>query len=535
MREGSGVESEFEVEFDVVDSVCLSRYRAAVSAVDPIATLARFIAAVSRGRMPEAQSLDAMRNLVRSPGHIRVLGTAGAPDAVGVVIDLCESAANFAELSIFASEGHAAAATRALVPWAEALVREGPRAGVEIPLYPGGPDPSVLAEAGYVFAHALWGMRAVAVAPEFVAQARVAPPGFSWQALTPALVPALHATTRSAFAGVPGCFVFELEAFAERCLVDGPTRRVLTDGTQVIAFVRVACDGDVGTVASLGRAPAWRACGLGGLALAEGLRLLGEAGARTFELEVAARNRVALALYESAGFVCTSELRVVARAGAERRARSAMVDPDHPALIPLPSRLEGARVVVRPFARGDGAALWEAVEASRTELARWLPWPARHQRVDDSEQYVRSAAARWMTREDLAVVLTDRAGRLVGGSGLHGVDWRVRVMEIGYWLRTDAYGAGHATEAVGLLTALAFDVLGAGRVFIRCERDNLRSAALPARLGFVPEAHPPEHRLAVDGSGLVELVEFGLTRAELAHLPWYAEAARRVVAAPLDG
>ena len=212
-----------------------------------------------------------------------------------------------------------------------------------------------------------------------------------------------------------------------------------------------------------------------------------------------------------------------------------MVDLDHPALIPMPSRLEGARVIVRPYARGDGAALWEAVEASRAELARWLPWPSRHQRPDDSEQYVRWAAARWMTREDLTVVLTDHAGRLVGGSGLHGVDWRVRVMEIGYWLRTDAWGKGYATEAVGLLTALAFDALGAPRVFIRCERDNTASAAVPTRLGFVQDAYLRLHRPAVAGLGMVDVLEFGLGRADLEHLPWYAEAARRVAAAPMDG
>jgi RimJ/RimL family protein N-acetyltransferase len=160
---------------------------------------------------------------------------------------------------------------------------------------------------------------------------------------------------------------------------------------------------------------------------------------------------------------------------------------------------------------------------------------SRHQRIEDSEQYVRWAAARWMTREDLAVALTDHSGRLVGGSGLHGVDWRVRVMEIGYWLRTDAWGVGYASEAVSLLTALAFEVLDAPRVFIRCERDNVKSAAVPVRLGFTKDAHLRQARPAVDGSGLVDVFEFGLTQADRKQLPWYAEASQRVAAATLDG
>jgi RimJ/RimL family protein N-acetyltransferase len=86
-------------------------------------------------------------------------------------------------------------------------------------------------------------------------------------------------------------------------------------------------------------------------------------------------------------------------------------------------------------------------------------------------------------------------------------------MEIGYWLRTDATGAGYATEAVKLLVRLAFDLLQAERIEIRCDARNARSAAVPRRLGFVHEAtlrcarRNPENEL---GDTLV----FALTRTD---------------------
>ena len=57
-------------------------------------------------------------------------------------------------------------------------------------------------------------------------------------------------------------------------------------------------------------------------------------------------------------------------------------------------------------------------------------------------------------------------------------------LEVGYWLRADAEGRGIMTAAVRRVTRIAFEVDGAERVVIRCHPDNVRSAAVPERLGF---------------------------------------------------
>ena len=82
----------------------------------------------------------------------------------------------------------------------------------------------------------------------------------------------------------------------------------------------------------------------------------------------------------------------------------------------------------------------------------------------------------------------DSGGELVGGAGLHRIDWTLRKFEIGYWRRTGCEGQGFVTEAVHTLTRVAFDVLDARRVEIRMDDRNARSWRVAERAGFTLEA-----------------------------------------------
>lgn len=57
-------------------------------------------------------------------------------------------------------------------------------------------------------------------------------------------------------------------------------------------------------------------------------------------------------------------------------------------------------------------------------------------------------------------------------------------LEIGYWIRTSVAGRGYATEAAAAVTRTAFKVPWVEFVEIRCDPNNLRSARIPARLGY---------------------------------------------------
>jgi ribosomal-protein-serine acetyltransferase len=63
--------------------------------------------------------------------------------------------------------------------------------------------------------------------------------------------------------------------------------------------------------------------------------------------------------------------------------------------------------------------------------------------------------------------------------------------EIGYWLAEKAQGRGIVSRAVRVLVRFSFVELGVDAVLIRCARDNVKSRAIPERLGFTLTATLP--------------------------------------------
>jgi len=159
-----------------------------------------------------------------------------------------------------------------------------------------------------------------------------------------------------------------------------------------------------------------------------------------------------------------------------------------PILFDIPEEVSAERIVVRRYRPGDGDNLFAAVDESREHILPWMPWGPGHQTVEDSERLIRGWNAKWTLREDLPMGIFEKeTGRFIGGTGLHRIDWNIGSFEIGYWVRKSAAGKGYVTDAVKLLTALAFDKLKANRVFIRCAAENLKSAGVAKRAGYVYE------------------------------------------------
>ena len=164
-----------------------------------------------------------------------------------------------------------------------------------------------------------------------------------------------------------------------------------------------------------------------------------------------------------------------------------------PLLLEVPERIATERLVVRVPRPGDGVVVNAAVRASHAELAPWMPWAVTLPSVDESEAHCRRQQAKFVLREDLGMLVFVRAGdggegELVGGTGLHRIDWTVRKFEVGYWRRTGCGGRGYLTEAVRAVSRMAFDALGARRVEIRMDDRNVASWKLAERAGFTLEA-----------------------------------------------
>jgi ribosomal-protein-serine acetyltransferase len=156
----------------------------------------------------------------------------------------------------------------------------------------------------------------------------------------------------------------------------------------------------------------------------------------------------------------------------------------------IPASFETERLTIRVPQPGDGAELNAAARETWAELQPWMPWAAGEpSSVEESEVRMREAHAKFLTREDMWLLLFLKGtNTLVGSSGLHPCNWEVPYFEIGYWIRKRFMGQGYATEAVLGVTDFGFNVVGAKRIEIRCDVLNERSAAGARRAGFILES-----------------------------------------------
>ena len=150
----------------------------------------------------------------------------------------------------------------------------------------------------------------------------------------------------------------------------------------------------------------------------------------------------------------------------------------------VPERIElDDGVVVRRYVEADILGLVEVVNANIGHLAPWMPWAQEPVTVDVQMQFFRAAEKEWEEGTNFVYGVFEPSGRIVGGTGYH-VRNGPGALEIGYWLAADAVGRGLMTRVADALTTAATSVTGVTRVEIHCDAANVRSAAIPERLGY---------------------------------------------------
>ena len=160
----------------------------------------------------------------------------------------------------------------------------------------------------------------------------------------------------------------------------------------------------------------------------------------------------------------------------------------------IPKRLETKRLILRLPRLRDAERHIAEVRLSIKRLAPWIPWAKKKPTLAGSRWYCRRAIKRHRRKEGIDFfVFTKESGDLIGGIGLHRIDWSVPKLEIGYWISTRCEGRGYVTEAVRALTDYAFRKLGAVRVELLCDSRNVRSRRVATRTGYRLEG---THRFA---------------------------------------
>lgn len=163
-------------------------------------------------------------------------------------------------------------------------------------------------------------------------------------------------------------------------------------------------------------------------------------------------------------------------------------------------------IVLRLLVEADAPVLFELVTANREQLRQHLSWVENTKTRADVERAIRFALRLYHKDEGMQAGLWFE-GRLAGVISYNYIDQQRT--EIGYWLGAAFQGQGIMTRACRALTAYAFDVMEVQRVEIRCSVENLKSRAIPERLGFIVEGTVPQ--LDWNADHYVDVVVYAMT------------------------
>ena len=170
-------------------------------------------------------------------------------------------------------------------------------------------------------------------------------------------------------------------------------------------------------------------------------------------------------------------------------------------------RIHTNRLVIRCWNPADAPLLKAAIDASLDHLRPWMPW-AHHEPEDIQEKIerLRQFRGKFDLGQDFVYGIFNRdETQVVGGTGLH-TRAGEGAREIGYWIHQDYINQGLAAEASAALTKVAFEIDNVKRVEIHCDPQNVRSAAIPRKLGFINEAILRQRKTFIDGKLIDEMI-----------------------------
>jgi RimJ/RimL family protein N-acetyltransferase len=145
--------------------------------------------------------------------------------------------------------------------------------------------------------------------------------------------------------------------------------------------------------------------------------------------------------------------------------------------------LIGSKVYLRPLERADAPLLvpWMNDHEVTRNLRRYLPLSLREEEAfieklgKDEHGFVVGIASR-------------ETDRLLGGTGLHQIDFRNRHAQFGIFIGDNAeWGKGYGTEATWLMVKYAFETLNLNRVWLHVYEDNQRGIRAYEKVGFRQE------------------------------------------------
>lgn len=145
------------------------------------------------------------------------------------------------------------------------------------------------------------------------------------------------------------------------------------------------------------------------------------------------------------------------------------------------------KVSIEPLSQRHANEIFDLTELNREYLREWLPWLDSVKNVSDTEFFIKSTEEQAYSGGGPNFAILS-SGSICGVAGFHKVDNQNRVGSIGYWLSQEYVGNGIVSRVVKQLIDIGFGELKLNKIEIRCAEGNIKSRAIPERLGFTYEA-----------------------------------------------
>jgi len=103
--------------------------------------------------------------------------------------------------------------------------------------------------------------------------------------------------------------------------------------------------------------------------------------------------------------------------------------------------------------------------------------------IDYTLNFVQNSLQQFANNKSLTLGIWS-GDEYVGTLGTYNTNWVDRKVALGYWIASKYQGRGIMTDACRLLIDHVFDELKLNRLEIYCAPGNVKSCAIPKRLGF---------------------------------------------------
>lgn len=134
----------------------------------------------------------------------------------------------------------------------------------------------------------------------------------------------------------------------------------------------------------------------------------------------------------------------------------------------------------------DAVSLYEQIEKTRPQLAKFMPWGDSMRSVEDEKDFLEYCQGR-MQDKKLWITSIWVDEKPVGMIDLHNIDLDNSHAEVGYWLGGEYQGNGVMTDCLKRVLEIGFEEMKLHKIKLLAEQVNEASNAVAQKAGFILE------------------------------------------------